>query len=69
VGTARVRLRQWPLNARERALLRAAQEQVSRMLAEGVTEQQQAEARAALEAMNAPRQGALVFPSVQRGRQ
>jgi hypothetical protein len=66
VGTACARLKRWPLNARERALLKAAQEQVSRMLSEGVTEQQQAEARAALAAMNAPRQGALAFPPVRR---
>lgn len=61
MGTARARLK-CPLNSRERALMRAAQETVSRMLTEGVTPQQQAEARAALDALNLPRQPRLAFP-------
>jgi hypothetical protein len=61
VGTARVRLT-CPLNSRERALLQQAREQVSRLLTEGVTPEQVAEARSALDALNLPRQPSLAFP-------
>lgn len=61
MGTARARLI-CPLNSRERALLQQAREQVTRFLTEGVTPEQVAEARSALDALNLPHQPRLAFP-------
>lgn len=62
MGTACARLKPWPLNARERALMRAAQERVERILREGVTPEQVSQAQAELAALDLPRQPELHLP-------
>jgi hypothetical protein len=61
VGTARNRLKQWPLKPSERAAMRAAQQQVEHMLREGMTAEQRAQARAALDVPSNPRQSSLAL--------
>ena len=65
MGTARARVTPCPLNSRERALLRQAREQVARFLADGVTEEQRAQAEANLRALHLPRQPSLAFPPLR----
>lgn len=59
MGAARTRLRAWPLKPSERAVMRAAQQQVERVLREGLTDEQKAQLRAELSAPIAPRQSCL----------
>ena len=61
MGTARAGLKRWKLKPSERAAMRAAVEQITRVFAEGVTPEQVAQARAELQALNEPRQPQLML--------
>lgn len=50
MGITRSRLRQWPINQQQRAAMLAAQQQVERVLREGMTDEQRAQVREALDA-------------------
>lgn len=52
-------LRRWPISPSQRAAMRAAQEHVDRVLRQGTTAQEQARARAEIEAARQPRQPQL----------
>lgn len=62
MGTTRAGLKGCPLNSRERAILQAAREQVTRYLTQGATAQEIADAEARLHALRLPRQHRLAFP-------
>lgn len=59
--TARGSVSPCPLSSRERAILRAAQERVERVLAQGMTAEERAQVIAELQEPPATRQGALAL--------
>lgn len=61
MGATRAGLKRWPLKPSERAAMRAAQERVAAMLSAGVSDQDKAQARAALRRMDEPRQPQLAL--------
>lgn len=54
-------LKRWPISTRQRAAMRAAMLQVERIFQQGVTPEQQAQARAEIEASAQPRQPQLAL--------
>lgn len=52
-------LRRCPISSQQRAAMRAAQEHVDRVVTQGSSAEEQAQARAAIDAMSQPRQPPL----------
>lgn len=61
----RVGLKRCPITPPQRAAMRAAMQQVQRIFDHGVTPEQQAQARAALDALATPRQRQLPLKVIQ----
>ncbi len=59
MGTARPGLARWPISSSERAAMQAAKDHVERILRGETTPADTAQAYAALQALNNPRQPAL----------